>query len=267
MKAENTHIQTKDQVLQQLDFFNTDRFVFNEEAHTYFHGKKQLKSVTRFVDSFKAEFDSDTKSREAAVREGVEQQVILDRWQATNDYACNLGHKVHKYLEDYYSDINPHLDEEDADFMRRIACFESEIKPRLAKLESVIQEKRVFSIKLMLAGTMDALFLMDGVLYILDWKTNKKFTTDSDNSYGKFLLPPFQDYKENKLNLYSIQLNTYKLILAEQGVYVKDCMLVYIPPTGKGAQIHRCKPFTILLEAYFGVSFFSDLEKSVKNLN
>ncbi len=64
------------------------------------------------------------------------------------------------------------------------------------------------------------LFLYRGKIYIIDYKTNKKFTTDKDLVYKEYLLHPFNKYYKTHLNEYSIQVSMYALILREWGIDV-----------------------------------------------
>jgi hypothetical protein len=83
-----------------------------------------------------------------------------------------------------------------------------------------------------LAGTLDALFKLNEGRYVGDWKTNKKFTTDSDKEGRKQkLLYPFDDMWDNSLNGYSIQLSLYRLMLQEESGYeTQGGFLVWIGP-------------------------------------
>ena len=172
-----------------------------------------------------------------------------------------MGTLVHEYIEQKY---NPDLNIKECtnvEALKRIKKFEEKLSHRLKDLKSIRQELRIFSSKLGLAGTIDALFLRNGILYILDWKTNGKLRTDSDKNYSK-LFPPFSDQWENEMNKYSIQLNLYKLMLAEYGIYVDKCVIVYIPPSDEEPKIIQCKDYIKKLEIYFGVNFYTNLEKT-----
>ena len=52
---------------------------------------------------------------------------------------------------------------------------------------------------------IDALFLYRGKIYIIDYKTNKLFTTDDNIKYPEKLLYPFSHLNKTHLNEYSIQ--------------------------------------------------------------
>lgn len=245
-------------ILDQLKFFKNDAFKFYEEEHTYFYGKKSLQSVTNFIQQFHVEFEKETLSQSVADKRGVSQLEILNEWQQANDVACSLGHKIHKYIEDYYTEGVTAEEDGDAAVKVRIECFLNDVVPRLKDLVPIAQEVRVFSERLKLAGTVDALFLRGDDLYMLDWKSSKKIETDKQSeilNYSKKMYPPFQDEWDNNMNHYSIQLSTYRLILAERGIKVKEGVIVHLPPSGTGATLYKTKDYTGLLSAYFGVDF------------
>lgn len=224
-----------------LNYFIDPNFRFDEESHTYTYldpqtGKpvQTFKSVTGFLSQFKPEFNSDFWAKKKAQSTGKTKQDILNEWQKTSEIAMDLGTAVHKWIEDYYNGTNPPLPE-DPIILSRVNSFLSLYEERLHKLTPVKQEFRLFSRKWGLAGTTDALFRMGQDYYVGDWKTNKKFTTDRDPK-GKYkkLLWPFDDLWENSLNVYSIQLSLYRLILQEEaGFETKGAFLVWIGPESK----------------------------------
>jgi ATP-dependent exoDNAse (exonuclease V) beta subunit len=111
---------------------------------------------------------------------------------------------------------------------------------QLHKLTPLAFEVRVFSPKWKKAGMIDSLFIYNGKIFILDWKTNKDFTSDS-HPKGKYqkLLSPFDEHYKNHLNEYSIQLSMYAAILEEWGFEIGGAYLVHIGPGDEDAQMHK----------------------------
>jgi hypothetical protein len=272
----------KEQILEQLKIFTNDKFKFQVDSHSYFYGKKKFTSVTTFLKNFKKEFNTEHESEKKAIKilkkEGKEldevtikiyQNRLIKEWTTKKDVACELGGITHKVIEDLLngSPIEPILNDEAAKrYLKFKKLFDSKIKPIIIPLG---QEIKVYSEELELAGTIDCLILRLGKdgkwkLEIWDWKTNGKFTTDSDFSFNN-LLAPFADEKENKLNEYSIQLNLYKLILASKGILIDgECVIVYIPPNEDEPKIIKCKDYIPKLEMYFGVNFYTKLKNQTK---
>lgn len=261
------------EIIDKIKIFNDKNFVFDEASHTYTYEKEKLTSVTTFIKNFSVPFDSDywsnrkAKDRLAERRNTTRSNIndddpelndtikeIVGEWDVKRDTACDMGTLTHKYIEERFTpgSLITRDDFTDLETLRRIDKFEALYEKRLHTLIPVAQELRIFSRKLKLAGTIDALFIKDGKLFIVDWKTNKKLSTDADKCWQK-LKPPFQDEWENELNKYSIQLNLYKLILSEYGIDVDGCAIVYIPPSVEEPKILKVKDYEPKLRAYFGL--------------
>ena len=170
----------------------------------------------------------------------------MEQWKQLNERANFIGTSTHNWIENYFNRIHQDIPN-DLDVVDRINKFNLIYAKHLHKLEPLKFEQRVFSVEWGLAGTFDALFLWKDKLVILDWKTNKSFTTE--NSYGEKLLEPFQDYEKCHLNEYSIQISLYSLILEKIGLDVKVGYILYIGPEGD-PQIYKCHDFKRILEEY-----------------
>jgi ATP-dependent exoDNAse (exonuclease V) beta subunit len=223
-------------ILNKLECFNDPEFKFDPVAHKYTYDGEHFTSVTQFIQKFHKPFESDFWSKKKAESRGVDQEVILKEWKDLNDYANEIGTATHQWIEDYFNKIWTPLPN-NLDLIKRINKFNVVFAKHLHKLEPVKFEVRVFSKKWKIAGMIDALFFYKGKLFILDYKTNKNFTTDENNKYSEKLLYPFQNYNKNHLNEYSIQLSLYALILEEWGFEVGGGYLVHIGPDDEEAQL------------------------------
>ena len=96
------------------------------------------------------------------------------------------------------------------------------------------------------------MFIYNGKIFILDWKTNKKFTHDNhtDGKWQK-LLWPFDKFHKNHLNEYSIQLSMYAAILEEWGFEVGGAYIVYIGPGEEPAKVLKCVDMREYINEYF----------------
>lgn len=235
----------------KLEYFRDPNFVFNEEAHTYNYmnpetgsSVQKFMSVTQFLSQFKKPFDSEmiagvvAKSRTRKGDPTTKAQVLLE-WKEISDVALTLGTNVHKWIEDYYNGDNPELPINERE-LERVTAFLALYQAKLNKFTPVFQEFRVFSRKWGIAGTLDILFSLNGLFYIGDWKTNKKFTTDAHAEGRKQKMKyPFQDLWDNSLNGYSIQISLYRLILKEEADFdTHGGFLVWIGPNGK-PELHK----------------------------
>jgi ATP-dependent exoDNAse (exonuclease V) beta subunit len=237
----------KELVLEKLKFFDFDPyFSFKEKYHSYYYKGQNLTSVTTFLKRFKEEFDQDKWSKIKADEKGVDQDEILNEWKKTNDRANEIGHATHAWIENFFKGVYQPIPK-DFEIIDRIDKFHKIYFEKLCKLTPIKFEQRVFSKKWGLAGTFDALFSYKDQLVIVDWKTNKKFDTES--SYGKKLLDPFLTEDECKLNEYSIQISLYALMLEQIGLDVKTGYILYIGPEGE-PELHKFKDYREVLKSY-----------------
>jgi len=235
-------------ILEKLEVFNDIDFKFDPHQHKYTYHNKEYTSVTRFISRFHVEFDSDYWSKEKASQEGISQEEILLRWKLTNDRSNQIGTSVHFWIENYYNKVYQELPT-DIDIIDRINKFNISYAKYLYKLTPIKFEQRIFSKKWNIAGTIDSIFLYHGKLFIVDYKTNKDFTTDENLKFRDFLLPPFNNLYKTHLNEYSIQVSLYILILREYGFDIGGGYLLHIGPS-EDAKIHRCLDLTNQLESY-----------------
>jgi ATP-dependent exoDNAse (exonuclease V) beta subunit len=236
-------------ILNKLKGFEDPLFLFDPIKHKYTYNGKQFVSVTQFISRFHQPFDSDYWSRKKAEEQGKYQWEILHEWKELNDRSNIIGTGTHNWIENYYNRIYQELPS-DADIIDRINKFNIAYVKYLYKLTPIIFEQRLFSKRFNIAGMLDSLFMYNQSVVMIDYKTNKDFT-DDDHKNGKFekLLYPFQDYKKNHHNEYSIQLSLYKLILREVGIEVKVCYLLHIGPNTE-AKMYKSHDFTEIIEKY-----------------
>ena len=225
-------------------------FKFDSIAHQYTYGIKPLKSVTQWIGEFHSHFDEDYWAERKSIETGKTKEEIIMEWHRNRDRACDLGTAVHLYIEERIKgiEITPITDDE---VLERTKKFEEVYEKRLSNLKPIRQELKVFSEELGIAGTIDALFEINGELWILDWKTNSKYNRDSDKNYQK-LKEPFQDLWDNQENIYSLQLSLYDLILELKGIHIKNKAIIWIPKDGP-AKIYKTKDLKPRLKKYFGI--------------
>jgi ATP-dependent exoDNAse (exonuclease V) beta subunit len=241
----------KDELLKRLECFNDPDFIFNPGLHKYTYHGDVFQSVTQFIGEFHLPFDTEGKSKKKADETGFDQEEIKKEWKRLNDYANEIGTEIHNYIENYYKSIFQEIPL-NLDVVHRVNKFNKIHAKQLYKLEPLAFEVRVFSKKWKKAGTIDALFVKDGKLYILDWKSNGKFT-DNDHKDGRWqkLLTPFDLFYKNHLNEYSIQLSMYAAILEEWGFEVAGAYIVYIGPGDEDAKLYKVVDMRKYINEYF----------------
>lgn len=242
----------RDELLQKLKCFEDPEFKFDPGLHRYTYHGDVFQSVTQFIGQFHVPFDTEKWSKIKAEQAGVDQEEIKKEWKRLNDYANEIGTETHQWIEDYYNKIWREIPT-NQDLLHRITKFNKIYSKQLHKLEPLAFEVRVFSKKWKKAGMIDSLFVKDGKIFILDWKTNKDFTSDS-HPKGKYekLLSPFDEYWKNHLNEYSIQLSMYAAILEEWGFEIGGAYLVHIGPGDEDAQIYKVNDVRENIRGFFG---------------
>lgn len=241
----------KEEILKKLECFIDPLFQFDPKWHRYTYDGEPMQSVTKTVEKFHKPFDTKAVAERVSEKTGVDVEILKQEWAETNRYANVVGTATHEWIEDYFNEkwrplpINP-------DIIHRINKFNKIYCKYLHKLTPVKFETRIFSKKWKLAGTIDALFLKDDKLYIVDYKTNKDFK-DDDHKDGKWekLLEPFSDFYKNHHNEYSIQLCLYAAILEQWGIDIAGAYLVYIGPGDEDARLIKVKDMRPILKEYF----------------
>ena len=242
-------------IVSKLKCFDDPNFKFDPKYHKYTYGGRQYTSVTKFISSFHKPFEQDYWSKTKAEEAGVPQEWILKEWKDKNDRANFIGHSTHTWIENYFKNIPQQLPS-DLDIIDRINKFNIIFGKQLHKLTPVTFELRIFSKKYPLAGTIDSIFLYNGKLFILDWKSKSEFKTD-EHPKGRYekLLNPFGNYWKNHLNEYSIQVGLYALILEEWGFDIRGAYLVHIGPD-TDAQVYKAVNLTNELRSYLPTHVF-----------
>ena len=223
-----------DTVIKKLQLIHHDPlFTFDEESHSYHYGWMKMDGATGWIHkNFVHEFDEDFFSKKVAKREGVSQEEILEKWRKKNLFARELGHCVHEFIEKFIEDPStpiPKGPEGSLGMMLQfVTWYKINMQPNRINL---MQEARLHGLPTFKnAGTADDPFWSirkNGVI-VNDWKTNEKFTTDKDYAFNQ-LKAPFHNYKENKHNIYSIQISLYRLMLEAQGIPTVGGMITWIP--------------------------------------
>jgi ATP-dependent exoDNAse (exonuclease V) beta subunit len=244
-------------LLEKLKIYEDPLFKFDEAEHAYTYNGDRFISVTQFISRFHEEFETNFWAEKKAKQRGITIEEILSEWKEINDRSNFIGTSTHNWIENYFNKIWQQLPT-DLDVIHRINKFNVVYATHLYKLEPVKFEIKIFSKRWKIAGMIDSIFLYNNKIIIVDHKTNKKFTTDKDHNFGN-LLPPFQDFKKNHLNEYSIQISLYILILREIGINVDAGYLLYIGPDNEPAKLHKCIDMTEFLEKYL-----NDLNENVE---
>lgn len=237
------------EVLEKLKYFDDPDFKFEPKKHKYTYQGEAFISVTQFISRFHQKFDNDFWSQKKGEEWGISQNEVKKMWSDKNAESNRIGTALHNWIEKYFKKEFQVLPD-DIKIIDRINKFNIVFANHLHKLTPVVFEVMVFSKKWKIAGTFDSIFIYKGKLYIIDWKTNSDFKDDEHpkGSYNK-LLSPFEDFFQNHLNEYSIQVSLYALILEEAGIEVNGGYIVHFGPDTEG-KIYKVKDMRERLRVY-----------------
>lgn len=177
--------------------------LFDAESHTYTLDGRRLMPVSTWIATFTPDFPTEIVSKQVAKKEGVSQQMILDKWELKKTLAIARGNYIHESCE-YYLKY-------DQEFTNRAVEAFKKHETKNDYLSEVIVHDENF------AGTIDLIELLGDKKVILhDYKTNE----DLYKKHGK-LKAPYKDLDNTPFNKYTLQLNKYKELLEKmKGVEV-----------------------------------------------
>jgi hypothetical protein len=235
------------------DYFTDPLFTFDQPTHIYRYDDKIIYGATSFLERFVTPFEMEMQANKQAIKLNVPVEEIIEKWDNIRDRACDLGHMVHEYIENFYEQNSTELTD-DPEANERIVKFHSIYEDKLKPMINIGSEIKMFSKIWPLAGTMDQLYYYEGSVIVGDWKTNKKIKTDDDFCFRKYLKQPFHRYKENEINKYSLQISLYRLFLEEAGIHTDYGFICHIPNDGEAA-IYKLKDFRAELKTYLNHEF------------
>lgn len=209
---------------------------FVEEKHLYFMKdidgdiKTDYPSVSKIIKKFHKKFEADKISLRMANNDVDKQKQILQEWKDAADYSANMGSRVHYELE--------------SELIKRYDNYKEVRQP----IFEINEEQRATSDKMISAGKkfLDLIEQRGGVLLdteivlgnpnekycgqpdkvwlfkhktddefgfvITDYKSNKPKNFEV-HRYTEKLYPPFNEYHDNALGHYYLQLPLYGRLL------------------------------------------------------
>lgn len=192
---------------------------FTEEDHRYVDSNRKVyTSVTTIAGEQFEQFDAPKHAERIAKKENTIAQVILDRWSAKADRACEYGTRCHELAESLLTAQKSGQDHDpsDAKEFKAFQSIEAACRQLSQWFELVQCEIVLFSPQALMAGTCDLLMCArDGTYMLLDWKTNerhKMFGKAYRNGVGVC-----SDVPDTAIGHYSLQLSIYECLLRSEG--------------------------------------------------
>lgn len=186
-----------------------DGVLFNKEDHTYSKNGKPYLSGSTFAHMFEKEFPRDAIAQKVATRDEKKVDDVLAGWDSKGEISLQYGTLIHKCIETW--------------------CQYGEM-PNNEYLESIVEDwEEVFGNDPIdfnelfiqddvhqLCGVADA--VGDYTLY--DWKTGDIHQKIS-HTLGK-------DFPNDRLSLYTLQLNFYRYIIEQNGGKINHLVIGWL---------------------------------------
>lgn len=231
---------------------------FKEENHEYtMIGRTDFPSVSKVIKKFYDEFPADEVALRMSKGDVLKQQKLLFEWQMAGEYSTNLGSRVHFYLEKKSIEMNGNYKDVrqpifDCD-LEQIMKSDGMIGGGYKYLELMKHRGCVLLDTEMVLGHPDLGFTGqpdkiwltknskgDGFgLLITDWKTNQ-IKNFQEKEYTKRMNHPFDEYPNNALGHYYIQLPLYGKLLLKmlegtkyENLKLYGCIIVHLNQEGE----------------------------------
>lgn len=210
---------TKEEYLKELNKAFDDFKFFEKDHHYEYKGKRVGMSVTRLIEEYTQEFDSQAIAERVALKENKSVQEVLDEWKTKNEWACEKGHIGHCYVQSLwerqaiFNYPTPQSKEQQIALTKVLDQGASFYEDYRNRLELVANEFVIGAYEFDLASAIDALFInkLTNGLVLVDYKTNSDI--HKNERYAKNMKVPLSHLKDTTLNHYAIQLSIYKYIV------------------------------------------------------
>lgn len=288
------------ELAKNLNAFNN--VLFDDVPHTYTFKKEKMISVTKIIQDFENEFDSEVEaplvierhnekyrdwfkgySEERLSRLSEKQKYytryanrtvedVLAEWHLTNIKGTSMGSIGHAFMEqlvnnrilkDIEVDIDLDLIKDKVRFVK-IQMFNFWKKFGGSRYLTIAPEFVLFDEELKLGGMIDFLGydVVDKCFVILDWKTNKEIKTESWN-HEKKLKGMFSHLDDCEFNIYSMQLNLYKYILEHNTTFkIGALRVVHFDIVNEDSTKHNYKTYELPI---FNDVIMKELIEYIKN--
>ncbi|MBR1653663.1 MAG: AAA family ATPase [Clostridia bacterium] len=225
---------TKEEYLKELNKAFGDFKFFERDHHYEYKGQRVGISVTRLIEDYTNEFDSQAVAERIAERDNRSVQEVLDEWETKNITACEKGHLGHLYTQSLWNKENVLGEIKNASeavkillepILRQANNFYNDYKDRL---EHLADEFVVGSEEYDIASAIDHLFInkLTGGLVLVDYKTNSDI--HKNERYAKNMKVPLTHLKDFTLNHYYIQLSIYKYLVEKYtNLKIEEMFIVY----------------------------------------
>jgi len=208
--------------------------IFKEEGHLYEsidpNEMIEWTSVTSLISKFKPKFDAYAISTKCAKNKkskwyGLEPQQIRDIWGSETQRAIELGSFYHAQREsDLLACDTLNRDGVDLPIIQIKVQDGIKYAPNQKLIAGIYPEHMVYLKSAGVCGQADYVDVVNGVVNIMDYKTNKEIKTESfvdwDGVIAK-LNPPLGHIDDCNLQHYTLQMSVYMYIILKHNPGLK----------------------------------------------
>lgn len=175
--------------------------LFNKEDHTYSKNGKPYLSGSTFAHMFEKEFPRDAIAQKVSARDDIPVEQVLEGWDSKGEISLQYGTLIHKCMETFikYNELPNN------EYLKAIVEDWAEQNDHETFQSEVFVQDDVHQ----LCGVID---LIQGAT-ILDFKTGDIHQKISHNLGSAF--------PNDRLSLYTLQLNFYRYIMEQNGSKIK----------------------------------------------
>lgn len=184
-----------------------DGVLFNKEDHTYSKDGKPYLSGSVFARMFEKDFPKEAVAKKVAANpeESKTVEEVLAAWDMRGETSLQYGTLIHKCIELWCKYVEYPKNE----YLHDIVSDWAEMFIGMDATEVFVQDDEH-----QLCGVIDAINDYPDGVDLYDWKTGD-IHQKIQHTLGK-------DFPNDRLSLYTLQLNFYKYILEQNGKKVKS---------------------------------------------
>jgi len=207
---------------------------FTPHNHKYTSIKKEDEkewlSVTSLISQFKQPFDADTIAVKSSKNKkskwyGMTPEEIKEAWKAEAKRATDLGTWYHNQRENDICEIeNMERHGATVPVFKPIEKEGVKYSPEQKLKNGVYPEHMVYLKSAGICGQSDLVEVVDGVVHITDYKTNKEIKTEGYVNWegvSQKMSPPVAHLDDCHLNHYALQLSLYMYIILKHNPKLK----------------------------------------------
>lgn len=193
-------------------------------------------SVTSVISKLKQPFDAEKIAEKSSKNKrskwyGMSKDEILAVWKAESDRAINVGNWYHNQREDDILGLSNI--ERQGKVIPIMHPMHDEggykVSPNQRLTDGMYPEHFVYMKSLGICGQSDLVEVIDGVVHITDYKTNKEIRSTSFKDWeglSQKMNPPVSHLDDCNLNHYNLQLSIYMYMILKHNPKLKPGTLM-----------------------------------------